>query len=140
MADDWSKLRTEAMRLLSEEAELEEIVRLVGLDALSYREQLILFVTKSIREDFLYQSAFDPIDQYSSYTKQYHLLRVIIALYHEALKALEHGVELDRIKAMKVIPMISRARLIPEDKVKEELEALEAALKEEINTLKGVEK
>ncbi|MFH1826103.1 MAG: V-type ATP synthase subunit A, partial [bacterium] len=57
VADDWSKVRSEAMRLLSEEAELEEIVRLVGVDSLSAREQLILFVSKSIREDFLYQSA-----------------------------------------------------------------------------------
>lgn len=137
VADDWSKVRAEAMRLLSEEAELEEIVRLVGLDALSQREQLILFVTKSIREDFLYQSAFDPVDQYSTYTKQYHLLRLIIKLYHEALKAVEHGVELERIKEMEVIPQIARARLIPEDKAKAELEAIEEALQEEINTLKG---
>ncbi|MBU0672682.1 MAG: V-type ATP synthase subunit A [Candidatus Margulisbacteria bacterium] len=137
VADDWSKLRNEAMRLLSEEAELEEIVRLVGLDALSGREQLIMFVTKSIREDFLYQSAFDPVDQYSTLKKQASLLRVIITLYKESLKALEAGVELEKLKELKVISQISRARLIPEEKAQEELAAIEEALKEEINILKG---
>jgi V/A-type H+/Na+-transporting ATPase subunit A len=137
VADDWSKLRTETMRLLSEEAELEEIVRLVGLDALSVREQLILFVTKSIREDFLYQSAFDPVDQYTSLDKQYHLLRVILTLYKESLKALEAGVEMEKIKELRVIPQITRARLIPEEKAKEQLLAIEDSIKEELATLKG---
>lgn len=137
VADDWSKLRADAMRLLSEEAELEEIVRLVGVDALSAREQLILFVTKSIREDFLYQSAFDPVDQFTSLDKQYLLLRLIITLYKESLKAVEQGVEIDDIRNLKAIPQISRARLIPEEKAKSGIEAIEDSLKEEILTLKG---
>ncbi|MDD5383155.1 MAG: V-type ATP synthase subunit A, partial [Candidatus Margulisbacteria bacterium] len=107
IADDWSKIRAEAMRLLSEEAELEEIVRLIGLDALSAREQLILFVTKSIREDFLYQSAYDPVDQFTTLKKQSRLLRVIITLYKESLAALEAGVEIDKIKALKIIAQIA---------------------------------
>ena len=125
------------MRLLSEEAELEEIVRLVGVDALSAREQLILFVTKSIREDFLYQSAFDPVDQFTSLTKQANLLRVIITLYKEALAALEAGVELEKIKELKVIPLITRARLIPEESAEEELKTIEESMKDEISILKG---
>ncbi|MFH1347792.1 MAG: V-type ATP synthase subunit A [Candidatus Margulisiibacteriota bacterium] len=137
VASDWSKVRADAMRLLSEEAELEEIVRLVGLDALSSREQLILFVTKSIREDFLYQAAFDPVDQYSSLQKQHSLLRVIISLYKESLKALEAGVEIEKIKEMKIIPQIARARLIPEETAKNDLQKIEDALKEEISILKG---
>jgi len=137
VSDEWSKLRTEAMRLLSEEAELEEIVRLVGLDALSDREQLILFVTKSIREDFLYQSAFDPVDQFTSLEKQFHLLKVIITLYHESLSSLEHGVELEKIRELRVIPQISRARLIPEDRAREDLMSIEQAIRDEIATLKG---
>jgi len=137
VAEDWHKLRTDAMRLLSEEAELEEIVRLVGLDALSAREQLILFASKSIREDFLFQSAFDPVDQFTSYTKQYHLLKVIITLYKEGLSALESGVDIEKIKALKAIPEIARARLIPEEEAKEKLLAIENSVKEEILTLKG---
>ncbi len=140
VADDWSKIRVETMRLLSEEAELEEIVRLVGVDALSAREQLILFVTKSIREDFLYQSAFDPVDQFTSLDKQYYLLRVIVTLYKEALSALETGVDLEKIKGLKVIPLIARARLIPEESAEEELKAIEESMKDEISTLKGAVK
>lgn len=137
VAEDWSKVRNDAMRLLSEEAELEEIVRLVGLDALSAREQLILFATKSIREDFLYQSAFDPVDQYSSLKKQYYLLHLITTLYKEALKAIENGIELEQIKNLEVMPQISRARLIPEDKAQTEIPAIEADMKKEIASLKG---
>ena len=137
VASDWSKVRNDAMRLLSEEAELEEIVRLVGVDALSAREQLILLATKSIREDFLYQSAFDPVDQYASLGKQYHLLRLIVTLYKESLSALEAGVDLERIKELKVIPRVARARLIPEEKAEAELKAIEEALRQEISVLKG---
>ncbi len=137
VAGDWGKIRDEAMRLLSEEAELEEIVRLVGMDSLSAREQLILFVTKSIREDFLYQSAYDPVDQYSSLEKQYLLLKVIITLYHEALSALEHGVEMEKIKNLNLSPAIARARLIPEENARKELSDLEAAVRDEIAILKG---
>jgi V/A-type H+-transporting ATPase subunit A len=140
LAEEWSKVRNDAMRLLSEEAELEEIVRLVGVDALSAREQLILFVTKSIREDFLYQSAFDPVDQFTSLKKQYALLKVIVTLYKEALSALEAGVDLEKIKELKVIPQIARARLIPEEQAEKELKEIEAALKDEISTLKGAVK
>jgi len=140
VAEDWSRIRNEALRLLSEEAELEEIVRLVGVDALSAREQLILFVTKSIREDFLYQSAFDPVDQFTSHKKQYLLLKVIVTLYRESLSALEAGVELEKLKGLKVIPQISRARLIPEERAEKELKEIEEALKEEISTLKGAVK
>ncbi|KPJ69495.1 ATP synthase subunit A, partial [candidate division WOR-1 bacterium DG_54_3] len=140
VAKEYSKIRTETMRLLSEEAELEEIVRLVGVDALSAREQLILFVAKSIREDFLYQSAYDPVDQFSSLEKQYSLLKVIIALYREALAALETGVELEKIKALKAIPAIARARFIPEESAQEELQAIEESIKEEISVLKGAVK
>jgi V/A-type H+-transporting ATPase subunit A len=137
VAEDWSKIRADAMRLLSEEAELEEIVRLVGVDALSAREQLILFVTKSIREDFLYQSAFDPVDQFTSLAKQANLLKVIVTLYKEALAALEVGVELEKIKELKVIPLIARARLIPEESAEAELKAIEESMKDEISILKG---
>jgi len=137
VAEDWSKVRSDAMRLLSEEAELEEIVRLVGVDALSHREQLILFVAKSIREDFLYQSAFDPVDQFSSFNKQYLLLKVITTLYHEALKAIEAGVELDDIQKIPSIAKIARARLIPEEKAEADLTSLLESVKNEINSLKG---
>lgn len=137
VAENWSKVRAEAMQLLSEEAELEEIVRLVGIDALSSREQLILFVAKSIREDFLYQSAYDPVDQYSTLKKQYYLLKVIITLYKEVLSALEAGIELEKIKALKSLSAIARGRLIPEEEADRKLQTIEEEIKEEISILKG---
>jgi V/A-type H+-transporting ATPase subunit A len=97
-------------------------------------------VTKSIREDFLYQSAFDPVDQYTTLEKQYRLLRLIVTLYKEGLSALEAGVELEKIKTLQAIPAIARARLIPEEKAKEEIQAIEDSIKEELLTLKGAMK
>jgi V/A-type H+-transporting ATPase subunit A len=137
VAEAWSRVRNDAMRLLAEEAELEEIVRLVGVESLSAREQLILFVAKSIREDFLYQGAYDPVDQFSTLKKQYALLNTIVRLYHEALQALEAGVPLENIKELKALPAVARARLIPEENAENELREIGAALDEEIKTLKG---
>ncbi|NQT30230.1 MAG: V-type ATP synthase subunit A [Candidatus Saganbacteria bacterium] len=140
VADDWGQLRGDALRLLSEEAELEEIVRLVGEDALSQREQLVLFVTKSIREDFLYQSAFDPVDQYTSLKKQHLLLKVILTLYGEGLCAIESGVEIEKIKNISAMAKVARARFIPEDQAPKELADLEGLIKGEIESLKGAVK
>ena len=89
VADDWSALRTEAMALLQEEANLEEIVRLVGMDALSEGDRLKLEVAKSIREDYLQQNAFHENDTYTSLNKQYKMLNLILSFKHEAEKALE---------------------------------------------------
>jgi len=135
IAQDWSSIRNDALRLLSEEAELEEIVRLVGIESLSAREQLILLITKSIREDFLYQAAYDPVDQFSSLKKQYYLLKTIITLYHRALAALEKGVTLEAIKQLKIFPQIARARLIPEENAQEELTAMTESIIEEMSIL-----
>lgn len=85
IAEDFKDLRTRAMGLLQKEAELEEIVRLVGVEALSPREQLILRVAKLIREDFLHQSAFEEIDTYTSLKKQYLMLKTILN-YHQKLE------------------------------------------------------
>jgi len=134
IAQDWSSMRNDALRLL-EEAELEEIVRLVGIESLSAREQLILIITKSIREDFLYQAAYDPVDQFSSLKKQYYLLKTIITLYHRALAALEKGVTLETIKQLKIFPQIARARLIPEENAQEELTAMTESIIEEMDIL-----
>ena len=135
--EEWNKDRDEAMRILSEEADLEEIVRLVGFESLSPREQLILLVAKSIREDFLYQSAYDPIDQFSTLKKQNYLLKTIITLYRESHAALEAGVALEKIKGLKAFPVIARARFIPEEKCQAELTLLREGIKDEIATLKG---
>jgi len=93
VAPDFSHLRNEAMRLLQEESELEEVVRLVGIDALSFHDRLTLEATRSIREDYLHQNAFHEIDTYSSLDKQYKMLKLIIDWYSQSISALDTGVE-----------------------------------------------
>ncbi len=104
-----------AMRVLEEENELKEIVRLVGLEALSPRQRLTLRAARAIREDFLHQNAFVPEDSYTSLAKQYALLRAIVRLYASAREALDEGAALDDVLQLPVWHEIARARLIPED-------------------------
>jgi V/A-type H+-transporting ATPase subunit A len=91
VSEEFPALREKALKLLAQEAELEEIVRLVGVEALSPKEQLILSTAKSIREDFLYQNAFDPVDQYTSLQKQHLMLKDILSRHDRAEKEAEHG-------------------------------------------------
>jgi len=107
------------MRLLQQEAELAEIVRLVGVDALSPKDRLILETAKSIREDFLHQNAFDEIDTYTSSTKECQLLRAILDLHHVCEKTLEKGIPFRDIQNLTVREKISRAKFIPEDQLAE---------------------
>lgn len=110
-------LRTRAMSLLQEEAELEEIVRLVGVDALSPQQRLDLETAKSIREDFLYQNAFHELDTYTSLEKQYRLLRLVIFFHDRCLEALEGGASLESLLELEVREHIVRAKFIPEAEV-----------------------
>ncbi len=89
---DFPEMRDESMAILQQEQELNEIVRLVGLDALSPRQRMVLETAKSLREDFLYQSAFHEVDTYCSQKKQYGILKVILALHQRCLEAIEGGV------------------------------------------------
>lgn len=114
VAPDWTKLTIDAMALLQEEAKLEEIVRLVGLDALSEGDRLKLEVAKSIREDYLMQNAFHEIDTYASLDKQYRMLKLVINFKEEAEKAIKAGVYLDKLLKMDIRDRIARAKYIPE--------------------------
>lgn len=117
VAPDWSTLRTDAMALLQEEASLDEIVRLIGIDALSEKDRLKLEVAKSIREDYLQQNAFHEVDTYASLGKQYKMLKLILKFYDEANRALEVGVYLDKILALEVRDKIARSKYIAEDEI-----------------------
>ncbi|MGI6642802.1 MAG: V-type ATP synthase subunit A [Bacillota bacterium] len=130
MGKDFPEMRSEAMSILQEEQELTEIVRLVGLDALSTRQRMILETAKSLREDFLYQSAFHEVDTYCSQRKQYGILQVILEFHHRALKALEGGAKLDHILGLSVRERIARARVTPEEEWPKELEGILAELAE----------
>jgi V/A-type H+-transporting ATPase subunit A len=117
VAPDWSEIRTDAMALLQEEASLDEIVRLIGIDALSEKDRLKLEVAKSIREDYLQQNAFHEVDTYASLDKQYKMLKLILKFYDEAIRALEVGVYLDKILALEVRDKIARSKYIAEEEI-----------------------
>ncbi|MBK5242480.1 V-type ATP synthase subunit A [Clostridium sp.] len=114
VAEDWTDLRVKAMIILQEESKLDEIVRLVGVDALSEKDRLKLEVAKTIREDYLQQNAFHEVDTYASLDKQYKMLKLVITFHVEAEKALKAGVYLKNILEMKVRDKIARAKYIPE--------------------------
>jgi V/A-type H+-transporting ATPase subunit A len=112
---DWLNHHEEMMRLLQEEADLEEIVKLVGYDSLSAPDRLTLESSRSLREDFLQQNAFDDVDTYASLHKQTHLLKLVLSYYHRAKDALDNGAHIDSLFAMEVRERIARAKFIPEN-------------------------
>ncbi len=111
---EWNELRREFMKLLQIEAELEEIVRLVGVEALSPSDRLKLEVARSIREDFLMQSAFDDVDTYTSLQKQLKMMQLIKMFYDLGQRALEQGVAVQQIIDLPVRERIAKAKFIPE--------------------------
>ena len=134
IAADFVKLRKFAMSVLQEEAELEEIVRLVGADALSYKDRLTMETAKSIREDYLHQNAFHEVDTYSSLKKQYGMLKLIYDFHRLGNEALDKDVEFSDIINLPVREKIGRAKYIPEEKISE----LEKTDKEVNDVLKAM--
>jgi len=142
VSEEWEDMRTGAMRILQQEAELKEIARLVGVDALSNRDRLVLSTAKAIREDFLHQNAFDDVDTYTSFPKQYRMLRNIMLLHRLATDAVEQGVVAEEVAALDVNQEISRSRYIPEseiDRFDTIRDAIEKSMKELIETKVGAE-
>jgi V/A-type H+-transporting ATPase subunit A len=103
------------MTLLQQEAELEELVRLVGVDSLAADDRLLMHAARMIREDFLHQNAFDDRDTYTSLGKQYNLLSLILHYYDHARTALQGGASLDGLTKLAVLDEVARAKLIPEE-------------------------
>ncbi len=134
VAADWSSLRIEAMAILQEESGLDEIVRLVGIDALSEKDRLKLEVAKSLREDYLQQNAFHEVDTYASLEKQYKMLKLILLFKKEAERALDNGIYLNKILALKVRDRIARSKYIPEENINT-IDQIADELVEEINQL-----
>ncbi len=133
---DWPKLRNDAMALLQKEAELQEIVQLVGPDALPEKEQAILIVAKMIREDYLQQSAFHEIDAFATMSKQHKMLRNIMRFHERTMSAIELGVQLKTITGLKAVEKIGRMKEVPEDKLKD-IEALYKEIDKEFDALKA---
>lgn len=128
---EWPTYRRDAMRLLQKESELEEIVRLVGIDALSPADRLALETAKSIREDFLHQNAFHEVDTYTSLPKQYRLMRLILTFYQEAQAAMQRGIPLERLLELPVRVEIARAKYLPETEF-DRFDAIEARIREQL--------
>lgn len=117
VAADFAQLRSEALRLLQQEAELEEIVRLVGVESLSFKERFVLEITRSIREDFLQQNAFVEIDTFTTLRKQYLMMKVILTYYQEGMKALDQGYSLKEILTIPARERIARMKYVPEEEL-----------------------
>ncbi|MBM7871085.1 V/A-type H+-transporting ATPase subunit A [Clostridium pascui] len=115
VAEDWTSLRIKAMALLQEESSLEEIVRLVGIDALSESDRLKLETARSIREDYLQQNAFHDADTYASLDKQYKMLKLVLQFGDEAQRALKAGVYLKDILNLEIRDKIARSKYITEE-------------------------
>ena len=134
---NWMECRGRFMALLSDEAALEEIVQLVGMDALSATDRLKMETARSIREDFLHQDSFNEVDTYTELHKQYLMMKLILAYYDLSLKALEEGVSVEALANMEVRERIGRFKYTVIGMVDEEYSKIEDALKKEIDALKS---
>ena len=136
VAKDWVQLRTQLMRLLQEEAELEEIVQLVGMDALSAPDRLKLEAARSIREDFLHQNAFDEVDTYTPLEKQHDMMLLILQYYEKAQAALQEGADIEKLIALPVREQIGRFKYTPADQLRQAFESVSLQLERELHEAK----
>ena len=135
VARDWNAVTGEAMRILSVENELEEIVKLVGVDALSPSERLTLEAARSVREDFLQQNAFEDGDSYTSLDKQYRLIKLILSFYKKSGDALKRGADIEKIAELPVRERIGRAKSVAPEKYVSEFEDIDREISAELAAL-----
>ncbi len=135
IGEDWSRQVARTRGILQEEADLDEIVRLVGVDALSFRDRLTLECARSIREDFLHQNAFHEVDTFTSLEKQYRMLHIILTWYEKGQEALEADVKFSQIMSMRALEQIGRMKYIPESEQEKELSELYGSMLSEYTAL-----
>lgn len=131
----WSNQVIETKQILQEEAELDEIVRLVGIDSLDFKDRLTLECARSIREDFLHQNAFHEVDTYTSLGKQYYMLKVILDWYHKAQDALKENASFSEMTTLPVLEKIGRFKYVKEEDVQKTYEEIQKDLNNEFNKL-----
>ena len=139
VAEDWMANRQKMMGLLQDEAELDEIVKMVGMDALSPSDRLKMEAARSIREDFLHQNSFHEVDTYSSLKKQYLLMKLVIAFYEDSAKALSEGASMNKLINMAVREKIGRFKYTLEENLDEEYKKVTEELRAEIADTFGKE-
>ncbi len=136
VAEDWVELRAKLMSLLQDEAELDEIVQLVGMDALSAPDRLKLEAARSIREDFLHQNAFDEVDTYTSLEKQHAMMKLILSYYEKSQAALQEGVEIGTLIALPVREQIGRFKYTQPDQVQQRFSEILTQMDRELTEAK----
>jgi V/A-type H+-transporting ATPase subunit A len=137
LSPEWMGLRQKAVETLQKEAELQEIVQLVGVDALPEREKAVLDVSRMLREDYLQQSAYDDVDTYTSIQKQYRMLRAILSFGDKEQEAIAKGATLGQIQKLPVRQKLSRMKWIPEADLTGSFDALESEMNQAMATVMG---
>jgi V/A-type H+-transporting ATPase subunit A len=132
VSDEWTTLRARLMALLSDEASLDEIVKLVGMDALSPTDRLKMETARSIREDFLHQLAFHEVDTYSSLRKQYLMMKLVLRFYDGSLDALKKGADIEKLVSIPSRESIGRFKYVPEKDIEDTYKTVCAAIDSEI--------
>ena len=135
VSDEWTTLRARLMALLSDEASLDEIVKLVGMDALSPTDRLKMETARSIREDFLHQLAFHEVDTYSSLRKQYLMMKLVLRFYDGSLDALKKGANIEKLVSIPSRESIGRFKYVPEKDIEDTYKTVCAAIDSEIKAV-----
>ena len=133
--EGWSALRGRLMNLLQDERELEEIVQLVGMDALSAPDRLKIEAARSVREDFLQQNSFHDEDTYSPLEKQYLMMKMVLKYYDEASAALQKGADIEKVATLPVRERIGRLKELSIEKLRDEIDSIERQLTNELESL-----
>ena len=137
VAEDFTENRNKAQAILQEESKLEEIVRLVGTDALSPKEQLTMEIARMLREDFLFQNSFDKVDGYTSLNKQYRMIRAIITFMDSAQEVIEQeDFEFSKVQNLPVKEDITNMSFLPEEEVDEKFTEIESNIRSQMSSLK----
>ena len=135
VSEDWMTLRNRMMKLLQDEDELQEIVKLVGIDALSAADRLKLEAARSIREDFLQQNAMDDVDTYSAPDKQKMMMRLVLSFYDKASEAVKNGADVEKVINLPLRERIGRIKYVHEDNVNAEYDSIQLAMDAELKKL-----
>ena len=139
VAPDWMEDRQKMMSLLQDEAELEEIVQMVGMDALSPADRLKMEAARSIREDFLHQNSFHDVDTYTPLRKQYLMMNLVLAFYEKSMDALNKGASMNALLTMAVREKIGRYKYTVTDQIESEYESIMSELDAEVADTFGKE-
>lgn len=135
VSKEWMPSRARFMEILHDEAELKEIVKLIGMDALSPNDRLKMETARSIREDFLHQLAFHEVDTYTSLKKQLYMMKLILGFNDEAAKVIAKGADVEEVAELPVREKIGRFKYIEEEKTDAEFQRLSLEISEELNGL-----